>query len=121
MGEGEDRFRQAVNRFYQRAAVSMLPASGSILPAILDQVAMAQQSLVMVQQLVMVHLHREMAAVFDEEELRQLCFELNVKWDDLAGDVLDAKIRSLLELVIRNGRLDDLLLLVMRQRPSVRL
>lgn len=46
---------------------------------------------------------RLLQAHFDSEELNTLCFELDIKHDDLAGDTRSAKMRSLLLHCERHG------------------
>lgn len=50
-------------------------------------------------------------------ELKSLCFELQVEYDDLAGETLTNKVQSLVEYLERRGRVPHLLTLVKQQRP----
>ncbi|MCB9420966.1 MAG: PD40 domain-containing protein [Ardenticatenaceae bacterium] len=56
---------------------------------------------------------------FDVEELRTLCFDLNVDYDALRGDGKEAKVRELAALFRRNGRLPELLDALTNMRPLV--
>jgi hypothetical protein len=56
---------------------------------------------------------------FDRNELLDLCFSLNVEFDDLPGASKKAKVRELLQHLNRRGRLDELVRLCARQRPNL--
>ncbi len=53
-------------------------------------------------------LRQELLARVNNEELKTLCFNLNVDYDDLAGDERQGKARELVQLLERNNRLPDL-------------
>lgn len=55
---------------------------------------------------------------FNLDELEALCFRLNVPWEDLSGNTLNAKARALIEYMERRGHLDDLTDAVERVRSS---
>jgi hypothetical protein len=59
-----------------------------------------------------------MTTVFSAEDLRTLCFELNLDYDDLPSGGRKDKARELILLCERTGRLDDLLALCRRKRPN---
>ncbi|NJM40148.1 MAG: hypothetical protein HC853_04985 [Anaerolineae bacterium] len=56
---------------------------------------------------------------FNEEELKSLCLDLRVNYDALPGSGSLAKARELLGYLDRKQRLEDLLTLVRKLRPSV--
>lgn len=56
---------------------------------------------------------------FDREEIRSLCFELGIKYDDLRGETLFTRIESLISRMNREGRLDDLLNFCAYKRPKI--
>ena len=51
-------------------------------------------------------------------ELKDLCFYLNVVYDDLDGTARKDKARELVEYVARRRRLDDLRAVLAQQRPE---
>jgi len=55
---------------------------------------------------------------FDWEELKTLCFQLYVPFDDLAGQTREAKARELITYMQRVGRLPDLTAALARERPQ---
>lgn len=64
-----------------------------------------------------IELRRNLTELFSLEELRLLCFELNIIFDDLEGTTISGKSVSLIEKMERNGRLTELMLLVQQHRP----
>jgi tetratricopeptide (TPR) repeat protein len=55
---------------------------------------------------------------FDLEELRTLCFDLDVPYDDLRGEGRQAKARELILYLQRRGRLPHLVKAVVERRPE---
>lgn len=55
---------------------------------------------------------------FDWDELKTLCFQLYVPFDDLAGQTREAKARELISYMQRVGRLPDLTAALARERPQ---
>ncbi|MCW5880545.1 MAG: hypothetical protein KIS91_06395, partial [Anaerolineae bacterium] len=58
---------------------------------------------------------------FTQEEIRDLCFDLDVDYDNLAGETKAGKIRELILYMARDGRLEDLIKRVRRMRPNAEL
>jgi Effector-associated domain 7 len=56
---------------------------------------------------------------FDDQELRTLCFKLNVQYDDLPGEGEVAKARELVVWAERNSRLAEVEAEVRRERPNL--
>lgn len=56
---------------------------------------------------------------FGIQDLRDLCFELHIDYDDLGGEGRRDKIRELLLYARRHGRTSDLLDQLRRARPDV--
>ena len=63
-------------------------------------------------------LRRVLTRLFDDEELRTLCFDLDVDYDSLRGEGKGAKARELVALEERMGRLAELEAAVRRERPT---
>jgi len=55
---------------------------------------------------------------FDDNEFRTLCFELGIKYENLADEGLKGKQREFLLLLERNGRLPELINLLRQKRPN---
>jgi len=72
-------------------------------------------------QLVLTRLLSQLTESFDEEELRALCFELGVAYDDLPGGTRPGRARELITHCLHHGRIDQLLLIVGRERPHLHL
>lgn len=56
---------------------------------------------------------------FNLDELKDLCFELDIDYDDLSGENRSAKARELVARCRRTGRLEDLLAAAERARPKL--
>lgn len=55
---------------------------------------------------------------FNTEDLRTLCFELGINYDNLPAEALEGKQRELLLLLERNGRILELINLLRQKRPN---
>jgi hypothetical protein len=55
---------------------------------------------------------------FNLEELKTLCFDLQVNYENIAGDTIDIKAKSIIEYFFRQGRLADLADYCASQRPN---
>lgn len=66
----------------------------------------------------LVTLHTVLAQRFDLEELRTLCFQLGIEYDDLRGEGRTAKARELVKLYQRKGQLDRLIARIRQSRPG---
>ena len=64
-------------------------------------------------------LRQEIAHSYTLEELETAVFDLNLNWDELAGDALTPKIRSLLLHLSQQNRLPDLITLLRQERPHI--
>jgi len=64
-------------------------------------------------------LRQILADKFDEDELRDLCFDLRVDYQDLAGAGKRGKARELVAYLDRRGRIHELVIKVYKQRPKV--
>jgi internalin A len=67
----------------------------------------------------LIHLHRLLAERFSEGELRTLCFELDVRYDQLAGEEQSSKARELVEFLARRRRIPELIRVGRKTRPDV--
>jgi hypothetical protein len=56
---------------------------------------------------------------FSTRELYLLCFDLDISFDELEGTNTQAKVRALVRLMIRHGRLESLIAYCQRERPDV--
>lgn len=64
-------------------------------------------------------LARAIEQYYDFEELKTLCFEMGVDFDNLAGDSTSEKSRELVRTIANEGRLNPLMQLLRRDRPTV--
>lgn len=63
-------------------------------------------------------LRKQLVATFDTEELRTLCFSLQVDYDSLTGDGKAAKVRELVAYYDRRDEMDKLIVAAHRLRPN---
>ena len=56
---------------------------------------------------------------FNQEELKELCFHLDIPYDDLSGGNRRAKARELVEYLERVNRIQDLVDLIRELRPQI--
>lgn len=66
-----------------------------------------------------VEIARKVGAHFNLDELRDLCFELGLEFENLEGEGRAGKARELVALQLRDNNLDVLLDVVRRERPRV--
>ena len=65
-------------------------------------------------------IHQVLLRHFNLEDLRTLCFDLNLEYDDLKGEGRAAKARELVKQMLREQRLPYLQTAIKRARPTVR-
>ena len=65
----------------------------------------------------LVQLRDQIAKTFDLEELRALTFDLQLDWDELEGSRKTTRVQDLITQLAQNGRLEDLVELLIRFRP----
>jgi hypothetical protein len=63
-------------------------------------------------------LRQILTTYFNDEELRTLCQDINVDYDNLRGDGKEAKARELVALLNREDRILDLVRMASQQRPN---
>lgn len=56
---------------------------------------------------------------FDDNEIQDICFQLDVDYEDLAGQTKSAKVRNLIQHMERRNRLDELIIKVQQLRPNI--
>src|SRR4029453_4379083 len=64
-------------------------------------------------------LRRNLDQWFGDEDLRTLCFDLGIDYDDLPGRAKADKARELLSELDRRGRIPELVRLCAAKRPNV--
>ncbi len=79
----------------------------------------ARQSTEAIEQEKLVALKSKMHDAFNNNDLQTLCFELNIRYEDLDANTLDSRIRSLIEFGQRNGRLSDIANYCQRNRDHI--
>jgi uncharacterized membrane-anchored protein YhcB (DUF1043 family) len=64
-------------------------------------------------------LREKITTHFNESELRDLCFKLNVDYDDLRSEGKGDKARELVAYCERHGRISELLGICQQLRPRL--
>ena len=67
----------------------------------------------------LVTLHQNLVEHFSEDELRTLCFDLQVEYDDLPSQGRASRARDLIAFLVRRDRVPELIELCAKQRPKV--
>jgi len=67
----------------------------------------------------LIYLQKELEEHFDLEELKALCWELKIDYENLSGDTRTAKTRELVKFGYRNGRIGDIIELCQKKLPKV--
>jgi hypothetical protein len=116
-GPGDEALRLAVRRWRRRPQVK----DGPIEAIILSDLGRIRDQLEQLEQIILVRLFIGLDDHFNEEELRSLCFNLSVEYDNLPVSGRQARIRELITYLQRRGRIGDLVETYHRLRPSGRL
>ena len=61
---------------------------------------------------------QQLVSSFNETELRDLCFDLQINLDSLPGSGTSAKAREIIEFCLRQGRLEELIAYCQQARPN---
>ena len=64
-------------------------------------------------------LYKQLDAYFGEEDIKSLCFELEIDYDNLPALGKSNKIRELIILVARNNSVDQLIGVCQTSRPKI--
>jgi hypothetical protein len=67
----------------------------------------------------LIKLRRSISILFNESELRDLCFDLGLDYDDLPGAGKKDKARELVGYYHRRGRIGHLVQACLRRRPGI--
>lgn len=64
-------------------------------------------------------LRRTIIACFSENDLQNICFDLNIDYENIPGDGKEAKVREILVYCERNGLLDIFVHTCSTERPNI--
>ncbi len=67
----------------------------------------------------LIHLRQTLATRFDEGELRTLCFDLGIDYDDLPATGKSHKATALVAYLHRHGRINELVRVGKQSRPEL--
>lgn len=95
------------------AAYTALASKADAVSPTLDPIPFATHNHAKVLQL------REIiTSAYNKEEFESLCFEINVNYDNLRGETLQAKVEALVSMYDRHRRLNELWVKVKQDRPN---
>lgn len=63
-------------------------------------------------------LRQQITSLFNLDEIRVLCLDLGMNYDDLSGSTISTKAASMIAYADRRGQLDQLMVALQRERPS---
>jgi len=66
-----------------------------------------------------IQLRDNIVRVFNDEEIKDICFELDVDYENLKGEGKSGKVRELLALIYRTDRLKDLVEVLADKRSNI--
>jgi hypothetical protein len=103
-------WKKRVIQYAERKAKPTPPAEvaadSTVLPAVPDTINVG-------------HLRRNMLKALDDDELADLCFDMDIDYDSLRGESKNGKVRELILLCERSGRLQALLTQCRLMRPNL--
>lgn len=117
-GPGERRLRHVLGR-YRRP--EKLNAGQTLVSAVLTSLSQIESQINALTQLILAHLLAQIEAHFNDEELRTLCFELEIEYEDLPATTRTGRARELISYCQRENQVDRLVLAMRRERPNLRL
>jgi hypothetical protein len=79
----------------------------------------AKKQITMLQRITRYKLRQNLIHYLNEEELKDLCFDIHIDYDTLSGSGKGAKIRELITYCERNGRITELINKCQDLRPNV--
>ena len=111
------RVGELIEKVDQLLAKSITQPTPSVAPALSTTGAGDEQDTARL--LDRTRLHEKIDQLFDNDELRTLCFRLEVDYDNLSGDTKSGKVRELIRWCEKRNCLDKLVELLRKERPNV--
>lgn len=71
------------------------------------------------QDIDLVNFRKLLAEYFNRDELKTLCFDLGVEYENLEGETLDGKTREIIKYCYKRGLLDELIEQCREARPNI--
>lgn len=111
---GSQRLKTSLARLRRHTSAA---EAGHFEATLLAHLRIIEHELQQLQTLVLARIYTSLERHFSDDELRALCFDLGVPYDDLPGRTRPGKISALIEHLDRRGRLPDLIHHVAYHRP----
>jgi len=112
---GDEALKRALARWRNRPE----RLAGPVENMVLTEIGRIRRIVDGLEQLILARLIHNLESTFDDEEIRTLCFNLSVNYDDLQGPGRAAHIRGLVGFCFRHGRIGELIDEFQRLRPGL--
>jgi hypothetical protein len=112
---GDEALKLALARWRHRPE----KLAGPVEDVVLTELGRIRRIVDGLEQLILARLIHNLESKFDEEELRTLCFNLSLDYDDLQGAGRVAHVRGLVGYCSRHGRIGELIDELQRLRPGL--
>jgi hypothetical protein len=111
---GEERLKMVIRELRERPALT----NGPVEAVILGELRQIRNQVATLEQMILARLYLTIEGHFNEPELQNICFQLGVDYENLAGQGKSARAQSLVSQLHRNGRIGDLIQLCRQLRPG---
>lgn len=111
---GEERLKQIIGRIRERPSL----ADGPVEAVVLTELRRIGRQVNSLEQMILARLYLTVEQQFNESELQNLCFQLGVDYENLAGQGKAARVQTLITYLHRRGRIGDLIETCREMRPG---
>ena len=120
-GNGRQRLENAVKKLVRatQSGPTHIQPTNHFELEVLNQLRTIENSITRLQTTILATIHLTFTHHFNEEELKQLCFDLMINYQDLEGTARQGKIISLIDVMDRNDRLNDLCNAIREYHPNL--
>jgi len=120
-GNGRQRLENAVKKLVKATHTepTHIQKTSHFELEVLNQLRTIENSITRLQTTILANIHLTITHHFNEEELRQLCFDLMINYQDLEGNARQGKIISLIDEMDRKDRLNDLCNAIREYHPHL--
>lgn len=111
---GEERLKRVVRRMRERPSL----ANGPVEAVVLAELRRIGRQVAGLEQMILARLYLTVEGQFNEREFINVCFRLGVDYENLGGQGKAGRVQALIELLHRNGRVGELMMVVKEMRPN---
>lgn len=106
--------RQVVRRLRERPSLVI----GLVEGIILTELRHISQQVARLEQMILTRLYLTVEEQFNESELRNLCYRLEIAYENLGGNGKARWAQPLINYLHRRGRIEELVAVIQEVRPS---